>query len=369
MRRVVLTGVAAVTPQGDTERSAEAALAGLAPPLEPCEGMGAPVARYRGTLPDAPSRAAALAVAVFAEAAACARLGPSELRRAAVVCGTSKGALDELIRRGPGALGAMLGGCAPFVARSLGAAGRLLAPAVACATGTAVVALGAALVAAGEADVVVAGAAESALHSLVISGYVRMGVYARGLPRPLSRNRSGFVAGEGAGALVLEEESHALGRGAVPLCRIAGWALGSDPASPWEPTPGGTPLSDLLAWAVRGLPGRIGAVLAHATGTGANDAAEAAAVARAFGPGTPVTALKGCFGHLLGAAGAAELAVLTALLPRGVLPPVAGLGEPDPSLPVTPLDKPAPFLGDYVVAVGAGFGGHLAVVAVEPWRG
>ena len=368
MRRVVVAAAAAATPHGGTAASIDAALSGLSAPLSPCPGLSVSVARYRGELPNAATRVNALAVAAFSEVAASAGLGPKELKSAGLICGTSKGALDELLLLGPEGLEPYLRGPAAAVADALGCLGPLLAPAAACATGTVAVALGASAVASGQADLLLVGAAESALHPLLISGYMRMGVYSsRGRVAPFSRDRDGFIAGEGAGALVLEEENHALARGVRPLCRLSSWAFGSDPGSAWNPAPDGAPLYAVLRRASSGLSHPPAVVLAHGTATAAGDVAEAAAVAALLGRGAPVAALKGCFGHLLGAAGAVELAVIAHSVARGVLPPVAGLPSPDAVLPVRPLDKPSPLLENCVLAIGAGFGGHLAAVGIEPW--
>jgi len=249
----------------------------------------------------------------------------------------------------------------------------------ACTTGVVAVIRGVQFIGDGRADVVVAGSSDASLHPLWFAAFDRMGVLSRvdahGAPwacRPFDRNRSGFALAEGAAALILESARSVRRRGARPLARICGYAMGADPAGLVQVDSSGAALAEVAAIACRRAgvePGRLAAVQAHGTGTQANDLVEARAIRRLCGPAAakiPVVSIKGAIGHLLGAAGAVELAVSVLAVARSVLPANTTLLEADPDLgrlclPRTPVELRA----GPVLKTCMGFGGHLAAVVLN----
>jgi 3-oxoacyl-[acyl-carrier-protein] synthase II len=192
----------------------------------------------------------------------------------------------------------------------------------------------------GKADVMIAGGADSKIHPLSL---VRMSLLdqmtawqgdPRGACRPFDRNRDGWVPGEGAGILILEERQHALARGARIYGEILGFGSACDatPTGGLDPAGIGTEIAVRAALRDAGLePAEIGHVNAHGAATIASDLAEARALARVFGARqVPVTALKGFFGNLVSGCGAVELvgSLLGARL--GAIPPTLNCDDPDP---------------------------------------
>lgn len=191
------------------------------------------------------------------------------------------------------------------------------------------------------ADVMITGGADSKIHPLSL---IRMTLldqmsHWQGEPsracRPFSRDRDGWVPGEGAGILVLEELEHAMARGAKIYGEILGSGSGCDAQSGGglDPEGRGTELALRAALRSAGLePAQIGHVNAHGAGTKVADLAEARAIHRVFGPGksVPVTALKGYMGNLASGCGAVELVASLLGVNRGLIPPVLNCDDPDP---------------------------------------
>jgi len=197
------------------------------------------------------------------------------------------------------------------------------------------------IIARGRADVMIAGGADSKIHPLSL---VRMSLLDqmstwKGEPsracRPFDRTRDGWVPGEGAGILILEEREHALKRGARILGEVLGFGSGCDanPQGGYDPEGAGTEIA--LRAALRDAelePSAIGHVNAHGAATVVSDLAEARAFHRVFGEGAsvPVTALKGYFGNLVSGCGAVELIASLIGVNRGLIPQVLNCDEPDP---------------------------------------
>ncbi len=232
----------------------------------------------------------------------------------------------------------------------------------------------------GDADVVLAGSSDASLHPLWFAAFRRMGVLADGHPergpawacRPFDQNRDGFVISEGAAVLVLESAESVRRRGSVPLARLSGYAMGSDPAGLAQLRPDGAPLAEIIkiACARAGTdPAKLATIQAHGTGTPTNDLVEMNAIRRACGPKAseiPVFSLKGALGHLLGAAGSVELAASVLAVARRVIPPNATLIDPDPALgPVCLPEEAVPMPSGPLLKTAMGFGGHLAAVVLE----
>ncbi len=194
----------------------------------------------------------------------------------------------------------------------------------------------------GRADVMITGGADSKIHPLSL---VRMGLLAnmshwRGDPsracRPFDRQRDGWVPGEGAGILILEEREHALARGARIYGEILGAGSGCDamPAGGLDPEGVGTEVAIAAALEDAGLqPAAIGHVNAHGSATRVSDLAEARALHRIFGArGVPVTALKGYMGNLVSGCGSVELIGSLMGVNRGLIPSILNCDEPDPEI-------------------------------------
>ena len=206
-----------------------------------------------------------------------------------------------------------------------------------------------------------------------IAGFTNMtAMSSSGISRPFDKDRDGFVMAEGAGVLVLEEWDSARARGATILAEVLGAASTADAHHITAPAPGGAGAIAAmeLALADAGLaPEQIAHINAHGTSTPLNDAAEADAIAKVFGPSSPpVTSLKGVTGHSLGAAGSLEAVAVVLSMQKGLIPPTAGYETPDPDM--APIDlvvgearewTPGPTLSN-----SFGFGGHNGCVVIAP---
>ncbi|MCX5237554.1 beta-ketoacyl-[acyl-carrier-protein] synthase family protein [Streptomyces prunicolor] len=208
----------------------------------------------------------------------------------------------------------------------------------ACASGTE--AIGAAIdrIRYGRVDIALAGGAEAVVTPAIMASFAAMrALSTRGLAdgsspsRPFAKDRDGFVNGEGAGVLVLEAEEHARARGARIYCEAAGWGLSADAHHMAAPDPSGAGVALAVRRAVRDAGGYVADVVhvnAHATATVEGDLAEAEALRAVFGRrNVPVTALKGNLGHLQGAAGGVEAVATVLTLHHGVVPPTVGVGS------------------------------------------
>ena len=235
------------------------------------------------------------------------------------------------------------------------------------------------LIRSGKADVVVCGGAEAAIHPMPIAAFASMQALSRRnddpehASRPYDLGRDGFVMGEGAGALVLEAEEHALARGARIYAELAGTSVTADAYHITAPDPQGLGATRALKAAMfdgRIQPEDVVHVNAHATSTPVGDKPEYAALKAALGKhldSVAVSATKSQMGHLLGASGAVE-AVLTvmAIYDRKV-PVTINLENQDPEIPLdvvtTARDLPSGSIS--ALSNSFGFGGHNAVIAVR----
>ena len=235
----------------------------------------------------------------------------------------------------------------------------------ACASGVSSVSLGATALLLGEADIVVA-ISYDPISEFAYAGFSCLRLVAEGPLRPFTADREGMRVGEGYGVFVLERSSHAKARGADPLARLLGWGAASDAHHLTQPAPDGRGAARAVRSAAVVTPD---IVVAHATSTPANDAAEYQALANVFGSELkeiPVTALKSRIGHTLAAAGSVELAVLIAAMDRGTIPATANVMPDSESFPDLDLVlEPREVRIDRGLVVSLGFGGADAAICVE----
>jgi 3-oxoacyl-[acyl-carrier-protein] synthase II len=246
-------------------------------------------------------------------------------------------------RQNPGALAARL-------ASAAGIGGPLLASMTACAGGTQAIGDAFRWVRRGEADVVLAGASDSEIYPMGLASFCLLGTLSRrnGEPahasRPFDADRDGFVLGEGAGFVVLEERERALARGADVLAEVAGFGSACDAWRVTDPHPEGlgAVLAMRRALDDAGLsPGDVGYVNAHGTSTPGGDRVEARALGEVFGPrlaGVAVSSTKSMIGHLTVAAGAVEAIVTALSLRDGLVHPTANqeVSDPDCAIDTVP---------------------------------
>ncbi|MCS6850765.1 MAG: beta-ketoacyl-[acyl-carrier-protein] synthase family protein [Gemmataceae bacterium] len=211
----------------------------------------------------------------------------------------------------------------------------------ACVAGTQAVGEGFRLVSRGDADIVLAGGADSRIDPLMLLAYTALGALSRSdrpaqeVSRPFDRLRDGFVLGEGAGVLVLEEWEHARRRGATIYAEVLGFGTSFDAYSVTKPEPDARGAARAITAALheaRVDPHDVDYINAHGTSTRLNDLMETRAVKRVFGEGAkalPLSSIKSMVGHLIGAAGAVEAVALALTLHDGVLPPTINLTHPD----------------------------------------
>lgn len=259
--------------------------------------------------------------------------------------------------------------------------GPIGAPVTACAAGVQAIGDAARLIRAGEADVAVCGGAEACIDLASLGGFAAARALSTGFndqptraSRPFDRDRDGFVMGEGAGVLVIEELEHARARGATPIAELVGYGTSADAyhvTSGPEDGEGARRAMEAALRQARLAPGDVQHLNAHSTSTPVGDRGELEAVKALFGRegGVAVSATKSATGHLLGAAGGLE-AVFTILALRDqIAPPTLNLENPDPAAEgldlVGPEARRLPI--EHAISNGFGFGGVNASVLFRRW--
>jgi len=243
----------------------------------------------------------------------------------------------------------------------------------ACAAGTHAIINASRLIASDRCDVVIAGGTEAAFTGSSIAGFTNMTAFStEGISRPFDLERDGFVMGEGAGILVLEEKEMAEARGAKIYAEILGGASNADAHHITAPSPGGTGAEKCINLALEdsGIePETVGYINAHGTSTPLNDLGEAQAINAVFGPTGPlVSSTKGITGHTLGAAGAIEAVAVVIAIQKSLVPPTAGFTNPDPDMPEINLvhGEPAAWIPAPSISNSFGFGGHNGCLVIGP---
>jgi 3-oxoacyl-[acyl-carrier-protein] synthase II len=252
----------------------------------------------------------------------------------------------------------------------------------ACAAGTQAVGEAFRLIARGDADVVLAGGADSRLDPLLLLAYTALGAISRAerppheISRPFDGRRDGFVLGEGAGVLVLEELERARRRGAVIYAEVLGLGSSFDAYAVTKPDPDGRGAARAIEWALQEArvdPHDVDYINAHGTSTRLNDLMETMAVKRVFGEGAqalPLSSIKSMVGHLIGAAGAVEAVALALTLHQGVLPPTINQTQPDPDCDLDYVPNQAREMPvRTAVSTSFGFGGQNAALVMRRFAG
>jgi 3-oxoacyl-[acyl-carrier-protein] synthase II len=294
--------------------------------------------------------------------------------------GTLEHGKEVLLEKGaravsPLAVPLMMGNAAAgAVAMRHGLRGQSYSILSACAAGAHSIGAAARMIQTGDADAVVTGGSEAALTPLATAAFGALDALSeQGISRPFDAQRDGFVMGEGAAVLILEDGERARERGATILGRIAGYGATSDAHHLTAPRPDGAGAVEAMKRALEDAgfgPQDVVYVNAHGTSTQLNDRAETVAIKTVLGDGVPVSSLKSSIGHLLGAAGAVEaVATLLAMRDR-IAPPTLNYEQPDEGLDLDYVPNEARTLdvnGHRAVALSNafGFGGHNAVLCLE----
>ena len=263
------------------------------------------------------------------------------------------------------------------LAISFGFRGPNYAPVAACATGSTAIGEAAEVIKRGDADAVLAGGAEACMHPLILAGFCAMrGLVAEEVDpprasRPFDATRAGFVMGEGAGVLVLEELEGARKRGATIYAEILSYGASNDAHHMAQPDPESIGVSEMMRQALRRAdidPQRVGYINAHGTSTPLGDAAETKAIKDVFGDHAyelAVSSTKSVMGHCLGAAGAIEAMMCVLAIHHGVLPPTINYEHPDPACDLDYVPNTAREAHiDVALSNAMGLGGHNGCVLV-----
>ncbi len=311
--------------------------------------------------------------------------------RSGVLIGTGIGGMESfdretrvLIDKGPGRVSPffipmMIANMASGqVSIDLGLKGPINTVVTACATGTNAIGDAFRIIARGDADLMVCGGTEAPITPLALAGFSAMKAMSTQnelgpkASRPFDRRRDGFVMGEGAGAIVLEEREHAISRGAHIYAEIVGYGMASDAYHITAPSPAGEGAARAMRAALSSAgssPSEVDYVNAHGTSTPANDVNETRAIKAVFGDHAKdvlVSSAKSMIGHLLGAAGAVETIAAALALEEGVVPPTINYEEPDPECDLDYVPNEARRAPISVALKNSfGFGGQNACICLR----
>ncbi|HLB25436.1 MAG TPA: beta-ketoacyl-ACP synthase II [Nitrospirota bacterium] len=411
-RRVVVTGMGAVTPLGmGVEPTWEAMLAGRS-------GIG-PITQFDAT--DFPTKIAAeidgfdpadyieakeikkmdrfihlsIAAARMAMAQSGLEVTEANAPRVGVMVGSGMGGLiaiekyhKVMLERGPRKISPffipmlIVNLASGHISIIFGAKGPNSAVVTACATGTHNIGDAFKIIQRGDADAMIAGGTESCITALGIGGFNAMKALStrndepERASRPFERDRDGFVMGEGAGVMVIEELESARKRGADIIAEVAGYGLSGDAYHLTAPAPNGEGATRCIKMALddaRVSPGEIDYVNAHGTSTKFNDEFETMAIKAALGPRAykiPVSSTKSMTGHLLGAAGGVEAIVAVKSIVHGKVPPTINYENPDPECDLDYVPNTARDVAvDAAISNSFGFGGTNGCLLFKRFTG
>jgi 3-oxoacyl-[acyl-carrier-protein] synthase II len=413
-RRVVVTGLGAVTPVGncvaeswtnllagcsgidtvtlfDTSRF-DVRIGGEVKNFKPEEHISSKDLRHM-------DRSAKFALVAAREAVADAVLDMAAecAERVGVIFGTAAGGVEKmltqqqiLLERGPDRVSPMFlphflpDSASGLVAIAFGAEGPNMAVASACATGSHAVGEALKTVLRDDADVVIAGGTEASILPVIFAGFINMRALSdrnddpKRASRPFDADRNGFVISEGSAVLVLEEASHALERGAHIYCEVVGYGSGNDAFHMVQPKDQGAGAAKVMKAALRdayrtgGLaPIDIGYINAHGTSTPYNDRFETAAIKDVFGDHArqlAVSSTKSMTGHMFGAAGVLEAVACVKAIETGWLPPTINYETPDPECDLDYVpNKARRWSPTAAMSNSFGLGGHNSSVIFRPF--
>ena len=411
-RRVVITGLGALTPLGN---NTEEFWSGL---KQGKSGIG-PISKFDAT--DFPTRIAGevrnfdplkyvdkkearrldpylqYAVATSVMAVEDAALDPAKIdgTRFGVLIGSGIGGISTLIEgeevrktKGPDRVSPfvipmlIVNMAAGLVSMRFGAKGPNSSVVTACATGNHAIGDAFKIIERGDADIMIAGGAEAIIVPLTIAGFCSMKAMStrndepEKASRPFDAGRDGFVCGEGAGIVVLESLEHAVRRDARIYAEVVGYGMTGDAHHMTAPDPAGDGATRAMQMAIRDAaiePAAIGYINAHGTSTPYNDKFETLAIKRVFGEHArrlAVSSTKSMTGHLLGAAGGIEAIATTLTLHHGLLPPTINYETPDPECDLDYVANQARKVDvEYALSNAFGFGGTNATLAFRRYRG
>src|SRR5436305_2407592 len=405
MRRVVVTGLGAVTPLGNSAPETwRAALAGesgidwirafdaddypvrVAAEVKDFDSSGVASPKDQRKL----DRNVLMALAAGKEAVEDAGLNGFDPHRVGIAFGSAIGGIAGIMQQGeilrergyerisPSFIPSVLVDAASGqLAISLGIRGPNYAPVSACATGSHAVGAAAELIQRGDADAMLSGGTEAAIHPIILAGFVAM----RGLAaedehpprasRPFDATRAGFVMGEGAAVMVLEELQAARARGATMCAEVLGYGTSNDAHHLAQPDPGSVGVAEMMRAALdrAGVePERVGYINAHGTSTPQGDLAETKAIKDVFGSHAfdlAVSSTKSVMGHTFGAAGVVEAMMCVLAIRESVLPPTINLHYPDPECDLDYVPNEAREAEvDVALSNAMGLGGHNGCVLI-----
>jgi 3-oxoacyl-[acyl-carrier-protein] synthase II len=411
-RRVVITGIGALTPVGNTAEEFWASL------KQGRSGIG-PITKFDAT--DYPTRIAGeirnfdeakyidkkesrrldpylkYAIATSAMAVEDAALDPAKVdaTRFGVLIGSGIGGITTLIegeevrktkgfdRVSPFVVPMLIVNMAPgLVSMRFGAKGPNTSVVTACASGNHAIGDAARLIERGDADVMIAGGAEAIIVPITIAGFCSMKAMStrndepEKASRPFDAARDGFVCGEGAGIVILESLEHAVRRDARIYAEVVGYGLTADAHHMTAPDPEGDGATRAMQLALNDAaiaPSAIGYINAHGTSTPYNDKFETIAIKRVFGDDArrlAVSSTKSMTGHLLGAAGGIEAVATVLALHHGMLPPTINYETPDPECDLDYVPNQARKVDiEYAMSNAFGFGGTNATLAFRKYLG
>ncbi|MCK4368173.1 MAG: beta-ketoacyl-ACP synthase II [Dehalococcoidales bacterium] len=257
----------------------------------------------------------------------------------------------------------------------LGTKGPSYSPSSACSSGSDAIGQAYQAIKAGDAKVMVAGGTEAPVTPIVLAGFSAIHALSRrnngvqAACRPFDAERDGFVLGEGAAVMVLEDASYAVERGAPILAEIVGYSSTSDAFHLTQPSPDGEGAARALRLALKGAdlsPSDIDYINAHGTATLLNDRTETRAIKNVFNGHAyriPISATKSMIGHLIGAAGSIEAVICILAINHGIVPPTINLTHPDPECDLDYVPNVArPVKVKTAMSNSFGFGGHNSVL-------
>ena len=410
-KRVVVTGMGCISPVGNTVQETWSAL------LAGKSGAGAithfdsskhktrfaaevkgfdPVAEFGAREARKMDRFTQFAMVTSAQALdhAGLKIDDSNRDRVGVLIGTGIGGVgtmmeqaESLRERGADRVSPFLipmmisDSAAGMLAIRVGARGPNMSLATACASGNNAIGEAVEMIRRGAADVMLAGASEAALVPITIAGMNVMGALSTRnddpltASRPFDKTRDGFLMGEGAGMLILEDLEYAKARGATILCEISGYGTTDDAHHISAPAENGAGAAISMKLALENAelsPTDIHYINAHGTSTSLNDKSETAAIKSVFGEqayAIPVSSTKSMTGHLLGASGAVEAIFTIRAIRESILPPTINYSTPDPECDLDYVpNQPRRVAVKHAMSNSFGFGGHNATLVISRYE-